>query len=101
MQRAMDETQRRREIQQKYNKDHGIIPQTIKKDIRASISGVLPVNDKKKESEGVDFSNMKKSDQKEMIESLENQMRQASKQLNFEDAATLRDTILELKAQIS
>lgn len=101
MQRAMDETQRRREIQQKYNKDHGVIPQTIKKDIRASISGVLPVNDKKKESEGVDFSNMKKSDQKEMIESLENQMRQASKQLNFEDAATLRDTILELKAQIS
>ena len=101
MQRAMDETQRRREIQQKYNKDHGVIPQTIKKDIRASISGVLPVNDKKKESEGIDFSNMKKSDQKEMIESLENQMRQASKQLNFEDAATLRDTILELKAQIS
>lgn len=101
MQKAMDETQRRRAIQQEYNKEHGIVPQTIKKDIRASISGVLPVSDKKNDSEGVDFSNMKKSEQKEMIASLEEQMKQASKRLDFEDAATLRDTILELKAQIS
>jgi len=101
MQKAMDETQRRRNIQQEYNAEHGIVPQTIKKEIRASISGVLPVADKNQDSEGVDFSSMKKSEQKEMISSLEDQMKQASKRLDFEDAATLRDTILELRAQIS
>lgn len=100
MQKAMDETKRRREIQQQYNQEHGIIPQTIKKDIRASISGVLPVVGKEGDSSVIDFSKMKKAEQKEMIAGLENQMKQASKRLDFEDAATLRDTILELKAQI-
>ena len=100
MQKAMDETARRRQIQQQYNQDHGITPQTIKKEIRASISGVLPVSGKTEDTGVVDFAKMKKSEQREMIAGLENQMKQASKQLNFEDAATLRDTILELKAEI-
>ncbi|GBG95399.1 excinuclease ABC subunit B [Ligilactobacillus salitolerans] len=101
MQKAMDETQRRREIQQSYNEEHNITPQTIKKDIRASIAGVLPVGAKEKETGGVDFVHLKRAEQKDMIASLEDQMKQASKRLDFEDAATLRDTILELKAQIS
>ncbi len=101
MEKAMDETKRRRKIQEKYNEEHGIVPQTIKKAIRASISGVIPVKNHEGTSSGVDFNHLKRTEQNEMIHSLEDQMQQASKRLDFEDAATLRDTIMELKAEIS
>lgn len=102
MKETIDETARRRSIQEAYNKEHGITPHTIKKDIRSLISATTEAEDagEKDDFLDVDFADMDRKDQKEMIESLEDQMRAAAKELDFERAANLRDTVLELKAQI-
>ena len=101
MQKAIDETKRRRSIQEAYNEKHHIVPQTIKKEIRANISASEKTESKAKETEiDVAFVDMTKKDQQALIANLEAQMKQAAKQLDFEEAATLRDTILELKAQL-
>ena len=101
MKAAIDETKRRREIQIRYNQERGIIPQTIKKEIRAAISYGDKVSKKsKKKTEDFDFNDLSKKDQQEMISGLEEQMREAAKKLDFEEAARLRDTVLELKAEI-
>ena len=102
MKETIDETTRRRSIQEAYNKEHGITPHTIKKDIRSLISATTETEDagEKDDFLDVDFADMDRKDQKEMIESLEDQMRAAAKELDFERAANLRDTVLELKAQI-
>ena len=102
MQAAIDETKRRRHIQEEYNRKHHITQKTIKKDIRDQIS-VLDNPDKETEdlaSDEVEFSKMTKTEQKEMIDRLKTQMKQAAKDLKFEEAASLRDTILELEAEI-
>lgn len=101
MKAAIDETKRRREIQMKYNQERGIVPQTIKKEIRAAISYGDKVSKKsKKKTEDFDFNDLSQKDQQEMISGLEEQMREAAKKLDFEEAARLRDTVLELKAEI-
>lgn len=101
MKAAIDETKRRREIQMRYNQERGIIPQTIKKEIRAAISYGDKVSKKsKKKTEDFDFNDLSQKDQQEMISGLEEQMREAAKKLDFEEAARLRDTVLELKAEI-
>lgn len=101
MKAAIDETKRRREIQMKYNQKRGIVPQTIKKEIRAAISYGDKVSKKsKKKTEDFDFNDLSQKDQQEMISGLEEQMREAAKKLDFEEAARLRDTVLELKAEI-
>lgn len=102
MKETIDETARRRSIQEAYNKEHGITPHTIKKDIRSLISATTETEDtgEKDDFLDVDFADMDRKDQKEMIESLEDQMCAAAKELDFERAANLRDTVLELKAQI-
>ena len=101
MKAAIDETKRRREIQMKYNQERGIVPQTIKKEIRAAISYGDKVSKKsKKKTEDFDFNDLSQKDQQEMISGLEEQMREAAKKLDFEEAAHLRDTVLELKAEI-
>lgn len=101
MKAAIDETKRRREIQMKYNQERGIVPQTIKKEIRAAISYGDKVSKKsKKKTEDFDFNDLSQKDQQEMILGLEEQMREAAKKLDFEEAARLRDTVLELKAEI-
>lgn len=101
MKAAIDETKRRREIQMKYNQVRGIVPQTIKKEIRAAISYGDKVSKKsKKKTEDFDFNDLSQKDQQEMISGLEEQMREAAKKLDFEEAARLRDTVLELKAEI-
>ena len=101
MKAAIDETKRRREIQMRYNQERGIVPQTIKKEIRAAISYGDKVSKKsKKKTEDFDFNDLSKKDQQEMISGLEEQMREAAKKLDFEEAARLRDTVLELKAEI-
>ena len=101
MKAAIDETRRRREIQMRYNQERGIVPRTIKKEIRAAISYGDKVSKKsKKKTEDFDFNDLSQKDQQEMISGLEEQMREAAKKLDFEEAARLRDTVLELKAEI-
>ena len=102
MQAAMYETQRRREIQEQYNQDHHITPHTIKKDIREAITVTKETDDsgQKDDFTEQDFADMAKDDQKEMVHQLEEQMKAAAKRLDFEQAATLRDTVMELKTQM-
>ncbi|HFX4098363.1 TPA: excinuclease ABC subunit UvrB [Streptococcus pyogenes] len=96
MQRAIDETARRREIQIAYNKAHGIVPQTIKKDIRGLISiSKTSHNDISKEE--MDYESMSRRERKEAINALQKQMQEAAELLDFELAAQMRDLILELK----
>ena len=97
MQRAMDETSRRRSIQEQYNEEHGIEPKTIIKEIRDLIS-ISKVADDTEAYDATSFEDLSKSERKELIAKMEDEMREAAKTLDFETAATLRDTILELKA---
>lgn len=96
MTKAISETNRRREIQQAYNLEHGITPQTIKKEIHDVIRGKETQEMARKY-----LTKHQKEDKKErvrLIESLEKEMKDAAKVLDFERAAELRDVILELKA---
>lgn len=103
MQAAMDETARRRAVQMKYNEDHHITPHTIKKAIPELIASTKATEDagKKDDFLETDFDDMTREQQLDMISKLEEQMKTAAKKLDFEQAATLRDTVMELKAQIS
>lgn len=85
---AIKETNRRREIQEAYNKAHGIVPHTIVKEIRDSIK----ISQKIMEGQKVSKEELKRS-----IDDLEHEMREAAKRLDFERAAELRDIIIELK----
>ncbi len=100
MQKAIDETNRRRHIQEEYNKLHNITPTTIKKEIGDSISIEKDgTNENVNDIISVEIYNkMTKLEQKDVIESLEQQMREAAKNLKFEEAMSLRDIIFELKA---
>ncbi|MDR0199354.1 MAG: excinuclease ABC subunit UvrB [Streptococcaceae bacterium] len=96
MQKAMDETARRREIQVAYNKEHGITPQTIVKEIRDSIAITRKVENG--EIEEVNASEMTKKERKALVAKLEKEMQEAAASLDFEQAATLRDMVLEIRA---
>ncbi|WP_019299661.1 excinuclease ABC subunit UvrB [Lactococcus garvieae] len=96
MQRAMDETSRRREIQMAYNEKHGIVPQTIKKEIRDLIS--ITKRTESGEVEEVSAEAMTKKERKALLKKLEKEMAEAAGALDFESAAQLRDMILEIKA---
>lgn len=90
MRLAIDETARRRKIQEAYNKEHNIIPQTIKKDIREVISNT-----------DTETKKTKKPSKKELIknmDSIEHEMREAAKNLDFERAMELRDILFEMKS---
>ena len=97
MQKAMDETARRREIQMAYNKEHGIVPQTIKKEIRDLIS-ITKANEAEVAEDTVDYSAMNKKERQEAIKKLQKQMHEAAELLDFELAAQIRDMVLELKS---
>jgi excinuclease ABC subunit B len=106
MQEAIDETKRRRSIQEAYNKKHGITPKTIIKPIQDAISAVKPVEEKEKQEKdkiaeftSKDFARLSAKEQEQMLAELTDQMREAAKRLDFEQAATLRDTVMELSAQ--
>lgn len=100
MKEAMDETARRREIQMAYNKEHGITPQTIKKDIRDLIRADRPSEETESvDMTEVDFADLPKSDQTDILENLSAQMKAAAKELDFETAAKVRDNIMKLKKQ--
>ena len=98
MRKAIDETDRRRHIQEDYNKKHGIVPKTIFKEIGEAVHG------KETKAETSRYLKKKvktKKDTESLIASLEKEMKQAAKALDFEKAAELRDIIFELKAEIS
>ncbi len=88
MKYAIDETKRRRTIQEAYNKEHGIIPKTISKDIREVVTNISDKSSKKDTKEVVNN-----------LELLETEMREAAKNLDFERAMELRDIIFEIKSQ--
>ncbi|CAM4143860.1 excinuclease ABC subunit UvrB [Erysipelothrix inopinata] len=96
MTRTLEETKRRREIQIAYNEEHGIIPTTIKKEIRDVIAGKETQELTKKVRGG----KRDKKSVEELIERLEKEMREAAAILDFERAAQLRDVVLEMKAEL-
>lgn len=100
MQVAIDETERRREIQRAYNKEHGITPTTIKKEIRDLIRITHDIEQEEQaENIYVQFKKLSRLQREEEIERLTLEMKQAAKDMNFEEAADLRDVIMELKAK--
>ncbi len=94
MRRAMEETERRREKQDAYNKSHGIVPKTIRKDVRQLLENTEPAK-----RDGKPVKQMTKSERLQLIAKLEKQMKEAAKMLEFELAATLRDQIIELQSE--
>ena len=99
MQKAIDETNRRRAIQEAYNKEHGIVPKTIVKNIRDLIAITHEVEKEDAPTTAKDFKKMTQEQRREALELLELDMRAAAKDLDFEKAADLRDVILELRAE--
>ncbi|SDH20530.1 Excinuclease ABC subunit B [Alteribacillus persepolensis] len=98
METAISETNRRRDIQQAYNEKHNITPQTIQKDIPDLIQATVT----SEETEDFDkpaLDKMSKKERQKVIDELEEEMKQAAKDLQFERAAELRDMLLELKAE--
>lgn len=105
MQAAIDETKRRREIQEAYNQAHHIVPKTIIKPIQEAITAVKPAEDAGEVEHDTeftvkDFKALAKDEQQNLLAELTEQMRSAAKRLDFEQAATLRDTIMELNAAV-
>ena len=95
MEEAISETNRRRKIQEEYNIKHGIVPHTVIKDIRQVVSNTPDVDDKTGEVQ----VKMSKKEKAELIVSIENQMKEAAKNLDFERAMELRDILFELKSE--
>ena len=93
MQIAITETERRRKIQEEYNRVHNIIPKTIEKEIRDVVSNKLEVKENKKEK-------MSKKDRMDLIDRLTREMKEAAKNLDFEKATELRDAIFELESEM-
>lgn len=97
MANAIKETYRRREIQEEYNKANGIVPQTIIKEIGEA----LIITQEEKQTDTImdsDLNKMTLVEKRQLVKTLEEQMRQASRSLNFEEAMMLRDAIIEIKA---
>ena len=92
MKKAIDETKRRRNIQEQYNKEHGIVPKTIVKEIRELITNNLEVEEKAPEK-------MSKKEKQSLMISIEVEMKEAAKNLDFERAMELRDALFELKGE--
>ncbi len=101
MKKAIDETQRRRSLQQKYNDDHGITPKTIQKKVRDLISISKTAEDAGSNKEIVkDIESMSDKELKKLKSEIEKNMHRAAAELNFEEAATLRDRLIEINKMI-
>lgn len=96
MKRAIDETNRRRKIQKEYNEEHGITPQTIKKAVRDLIAVSKAIAETENQM-AKDPESMTRDELTALIKKVEKQMRSAAADLNFEQAAELRDKMIELK----
>ena len=99
MRRAMDETQRRREKQNAFNKAHGIVPRTIIKSVRDLLDISAQDDSKTDAQRRGEIKSMTKQQKAEQIARLEKQMKEAAKMLEFELAAALRDQIIELRGK--
>ena len=99
MQRAITETQRRRQVQEKYNQEHGITPRTIIKPVKELIETTL-VAESKGEYKPRDLKKMSKKEKEALVKTLTREMQAASRGLEFERAAELRDMIIELAGSL-
>ncbi len=99
MRLAIEETERRREIQEKYNQEHGITPQTIQKSVRDLISISKEIAQKDLQFEK-DPESMSKKELEKLVADIEKKMKKAAAELDFETAAELRDRMIELKKQV-
>jgi len=99
MKAAIDETERRRSIQQKYNEEHGITPKSVSKSIRSVIEATHAADDEA-QYKGKNPLELTKKELMEYIKKLETEMKQAAKDLQFERAAQLRDQIFEYKVKL-
>ncbi len=99
MQKAIQETERRRKVQMAYNEDHGITPQTVKKAVRGliSISKKVAAEELRLEK---DPESMSRKELEKLVKDVTKQMKKAATELNFEAAAELRDKLIELKKQL-
>ena len=100
MRNAIQETQRRREIQMKYNEEHGITPQTIKKAVRDLISISQKVDTEEMKLEK-DLESMSKEELEKLLNKVTKKMKKAAAELDFEQAAELRDKMIELKKALN
>ena len=98
MRLAIEETERRRRIQSEFNRKHGIVPQTVQKEVRDVIEVTLAAEEQTEYQ--VDVSAMPQKELRKLIARLEKEMKGAAKELAFERAAELRDIIIELKTQL-
>ena len=94
MRTAIEETSRRRSIQEKYNQEHGIIPKTIIKEIREVISNIDDSDREDKET-----VKLSKKEKQDLMIKIEEEMKLAAKNLDFERAMELRDVLFELKSE--
>ncbi len=99
MRAAIDETERRRKIQDEYNREHGITPQTVKKSVREVIEATKAAEEESKYM-GKSPLELTKKELKEYVKKLEKEMKQAAADLQFERAAMLRDQIFEYKVRL-
>lgn len=101
MKQAIEETERRRQIQEEYNKEHGITPKTIKKEVRDLIRISTVVDDEEKDLSEEVVKQLSREERRQLIETMELEMKEAAKELDFEKAAQLRDVVMELKTKYS
>ncbi|AMA71769.1 MULTISPECIES: excinuclease ABC subunit UvrB [Aneurinibacillus] len=99
IERAVEETYRRRKKQIAYNEEHGITPQTVRKAVRDVIEATKVAEEQEEYLPQKAYSKLSKKEKKDVIARLEAEMKEAARALNFERAAELRDLILELKAE--
>jgi excinuclease ABC subunit B len=98
MRRAIDETNRRRAIQEAYNTEHGITPTSVAKEIGEGLRAIIPMKDDKKPK--LDLKKIPKDEYQSLVKDLTGQMELASANLEFEKAAELRDLIAEIRSKI-
>ena len=96
---AISETKRRREIQEKYNKEHGIKPKTIQKAVHDVVRATVAAEEEQQYQVSEKYGKMSKKEREKLIANLEKEMKEAAKALDFERAAELRDIVFELKAE--
>lgn len=96
MHKAIDETVRRREVQQEYNEKNGIVPRSVKKEIGAGLRAIIP---QKEETTKLDLKRIPPEEIPSLIKELQSQMQLAAANLDFEQAAFLRDQIAEIKGE--